>query len=389
MTLRIKNINTWILAIMFWPLTISSITLNYLFLIIPFISKIDLSNKRKTTEISLFILFLLGSWLVGIVWFTETANILRASSSSFSAILAFMVLLFKIPFGLKTIKESIVLVCFLYSLLVIFHVVYSLEIPFFYADGAKSMLQPFVPDWPQRFIILLGIGIILLIHRFKTKVDLFSAVCFLVILYAFFMSFTRTAYLSLILSLLYYFVSFKPGIKRKYLKYFLLCSILFGLIFIYDIKNDQIIVKILEKTGNKFSEAFGAFEEGSGERSVSERFETWKEILRFTFSNNPFSGTGGIGSGVLKSQGMIDIPNNSAHSQYFDILLRYGLAGFIFFFYFFKRIFIFFGKEIKACIIFILLFSITHETLKMTYGMLFFITLINLSYEHKNGNANS
>ncbi|MBT8265162.1 MAG: O-antigen ligase family protein [Bacteroidia bacterium] len=261
---------------------------------------------------------------------------------------------------------------------------YSLNIPFFYADGAKSLLQPFVPDWPQRYIILLGIALHLLLHKLKTKVSLFGLLCFMVISYAFFMSFTRTAYLSLIISMMYYLVPLKPRFNRKALKYLLISTLVLILIFIYDYYNRQLSLQIFDKILNKFVEALGAFNEGTGEKSVSERFQTWKEILRFTFVNNPISGTGGIGAGVLKSQNMIDIPNNSAHSQYFDIFLRFGILGLVFFFYFFKRVFLFFGKEIKACIIFILLFSITHETLKLTYVMLFFILMINLSYDRKN-----
>lgn len=384
MAFRVRNIKTIVLASMFWPLTISSITLNYLFLLIPFFSKFDISNKRKFVEVSFFLFFLIGSWLLGIVWFAEAGNILRGSASSFSIILPFSLLLFKAPFGLPTIKKSIVLACFLYSLLVIFHMLYSLNIPFFYADGAKSLLQPFVPDWPQRYLILLGVALLLLIHQFKTRVGLYGVVCFLVIFYAFFMSFTRTAYLSLIISLAYYLVPLKPRVNRKALKYFLISFLVLILILIYDYYNNQLSLQVFNKISNKFIEALGAFNEGTGEKSVSERFQTWKEILRFTAVNNPITGTGGIGAGVLKSQGMIEIPNNSAHSQYFDIFLRYGMIGLVFFFYFFRRLFLFFGKEIKACIIFILLYSVTHETLKMTYVMLFFITMINLSYDRKN-----
>ncbi|MBT8393608.1 MAG: O-antigen ligase family protein [Bacteroidia bacterium] len=321
---------------------------------------------------------------MGIIWFAEAGYILRGSASSLAIILPFTLLLFILPFNLSMIKRSIVIVCFIYSLLVIFHVVYSLNIPFFYADGAKSLLQPFVPDWPQRYIILLGIALHLLLHKLKTKVSLFGLLCFMVISYAFFMSFTRTAYLSLIISMMYYLVPLKPRFNRKALKYLLISTLVLILIFIYDYYNRQLSLQIFDKILNKFVEALGAFNEGTGEKSVSERFQTWKEILRFTFVNNPISGTGGIGAGVLKSQNMIDIPNNSAHSQYFDIFLRFGILGLVFFFYFFKRVFLFFGKEIKACIIFILLFSITHETLKLTYVMLFFILMINLSYDRKN-----
>ena len=384
MAIRVRNIKTIVLASMFWPVTISSITSNYLFLLIPFFSKFDVSNKRKFTEVSFFILFLVASWLLGIVLFAEAGNILRGSASSLAIILPFTLLLFKIPFGLSTIKKSIVLVSFLYSLLVIFHMVYSLDIPFFYADGAKSLLQPFVPDWPQRYLIILGVALHLLIHQFKTKVSAFGLLCFLVILYAFFMSFTRTAYLSLIISMTYYLVPLKPRINRKALKYFLISSLVLILIFIFDYYNNQFSLQAFDKISNKFIEAFGAFNEGTGEKSVSERFQTWKEILRFTFSNNPISGTGGIGAGVLKNQGMIEIPNFSAHSQYFDIFLRFGIVGLVFFFYFFRKVFLFFGKEIKACIIFLLLFSITHETLKLTYVLLFFIIMIKLSYDRKN-----
>ena len=213
---------------------------------------------------------------------------------------------------------------------------------------------------------------------------MYGVVCFLVIFYAFFMSFTRTAYLSLIISMAYYLVPLKPRVNKKAIKYFLLSCLVLILILIYDVYNDQLSLQVFDKISNKFIEALGAFNEGTGEKSVSERFQTWKEILRFTFTNNPISGTGGIGAGVIKNQGMIDIPNNSAHSQYFDIFLRFGMLGLVFFFYFFRRVFLFFGKEIKACIIFLLLFSVTHETLKLTYVMLFFITLINLSYDRKN-----
>nr|WP_299171053.1 O-antigen ligase family protein [uncultured Allomuricauda sp.] len=213
--------------------------------------------------------------------------------------------------------------------------------------------------------------------------DFLKLACFLLISYAFFMSFTRTAYLALFLSLIYYLAPSKVRIKRRTLKYFLISSFGVALLLIYDYSTQQLSLQAFDKISAKFVEAFGAFNEGTNERSVSERFETWKEILRFTFINNPISGTGGIGAGLLKSQEMIDIPNNSAHSQYFDIFLRYGFLGLIFFFYFFWKLFVSFGKEIKACIIFILLYGVTHETLKMTYVLLFFITMINLSYERK------
>ncbi len=383
MAYYLRNVRTVILAAMLWPLTIASITANYLFLTIPFFSKLDLTNKRKFAEIGLFLIFLILSWLIGIVWFAEPQNYLRGTASSFSIILPFLLLFFKAPFGLSTIKKSVILVCCIYSLLVVYHMIFSLDIPFFYADGAKSRLQPFVPDWPQRFLIVLGLALIFLLHQLKSKISIVQLGCFVLILYAFFMSFTRTAYLALLLSLVYYLAPSSIRINKKALKYFLLSTIGIISLIIYDYYNQQLSFELFEKISAKFVEAFGALNEGSNERSVSERFETWKEILKFTLTHNPISGSGGIGAGLLKTQGMIDIPNNSAHSQYFDIFLRYGFIGLVFFYYFFVKLFVSFGKEIKTCIIFILLYGVTHETLKMTYILLFFIMLINLSYERK------
>jgi O-antigen ligase len=92
---------------------------------------------------------------------------------------------------------------------------------------------------------------------------------------------------------------------------------------------------------------------------------------------SPLTGFGGAGIYVLSSE------YSSAHNQFFDFLIRFGIVGLILFIYFNIRIikhFWFREPYVVALIMTYFVFGLAHETTKYSYGAVIFFYLLSLTY---------
>ena len=117
--------------------------------------------------------------------------------------------------------------------------------------------------------------------------------------------------------------------------------------------------------------------------STSVRIEIWKSIIEYVKSN-PIMGSGFLGSWILTT-----VPENSAHSQYFDIFFRTGFLGFILWFLLTLKIIIRLYKIDKALFygfLSIIIFGFFNETFKLSYGAFIYSFCLAYTFQYTNRN---
>ena len=106
--------------------------------------------------------------------------------------------------------------------------------------------------------------------------------------------------------------------------------------------------------------------------SEGRRIAIWSEILDYVIAN-PVTGSGFLGIYFVGDSG------GSAHSQYFDVLLRLGLIGFFMYFYLNIKLASFLARQDKALFVGfcgVLVFGLFHETFKLSQGVVIFAFLV-------------
>ena len=190
------------------------------------------------------------------------------------------------------------------------------------------------------------------------------------------LSLTRAAYIQWIFSLLIYLFIFKKDIVK--INFFLALMVILIMPSIWMAYS----IDFYELISERFNMLLNPVKLASGEESANIRILIWKSIIN-ELSSDPFHllfGYGQLGSSYM------DISNStlsgnyvggtSAHSQYFDTLVRSGVVGMLFeiliFIYAIKRSIdlkeissmpYFFGAHASA-LIGILFFGIFHETIR-------------------------
>ena len=117
--------------------------------------------------------------------------------------------------------------------------------------------------------------------------------------------------------------------------------------------------------------------------STSIRIEIWKSIIEYVKSN-PIMGSGFLGPWVLTT-----VPENSAHSQYFDIFFRTGFLGFMFWSLLTLKIILKLSKIDKALFcgfLSIIIFGFFNETFKLSYGAFIYAFCLAYTFQYTNLN---
>lgn len=120
-----------------------------------------------------------------------------------------------------------------------------------------------------------------------------------------------------------------------------------------------------------------------GTSSGAIRLEIWKSIFEYV-KGNPILGSGFLGPWILTT-----VPENSAHSQYFDILFRTGISGFILWFFLTIKITIKLYKIDRALyygFLSILIFGCFNETFKLSYGAFIYAFCLAYTFQYTNRN---
>jgi O-antigen ligase len=123
----------------------------------------------------------------------------------------------------------------------------------------------------------------------------------------------------------------------------------------------------------------GAAAEAASDAETSEgtRIFIWQSILKFVAAN-PFTGAGYLGVWTLQ---LFGDPSGSAHNQYFDVLFRTGLIGFLIYIYFLYRVGNYLLRKDQGLFwgfVSILIYGMFHETFKESHGGFILAFLIGM-----------
>ncbi|MES2208446.1 MAG: O-antigen ligase family protein [Pseudomonadota bacterium] len=379
----------WLIALILFLTPISivigddGVSVNYTFAILLFIA--PWGYRSSITGMG-YCSVLALSYPVGMLIFSQGSEsfLTRQFISFIVALLPVLILFIKLNISIRTISIAVILTSLLYSLWVIWAVCthdFSLADVYFIKGG----LREYVSDWPQRYVSILILGFFLSINFVKQSyIYVVSAIILFGVI---FLTFTRAAYLALIVGALGYFISscyFYPkiffkksrlveNILRK-LPYFFLLSIIIICLANEDIQ--KAITLIFNATINNVGEALtGNLDK---ESSAGERFNIWEKAFGFVLEKNPLLGTG------LAGLGLFNVGAGSAHSQYMDIFIRTGILGLIaylvIFFIFLSRAFRVY-PPLFAWLISLSIFGFFHETTKLSYVAFAYFIFFNLVSE--------
>lgn len=371
------------------PISITSssgegISANYLFiLIIPFLIGFRFkANAEALLFICTFSACFFLSLPVNYLYSGLSFDHFVRQSTSFFIFLGPFVLLFA---SLKQIEhffvQSIIIVSFIYSIFAIaffvFHAANFGINPFV----VKDALSDVVPDWPQRYVLVLFAGFFFSFDlKFKLAINYFLR---FIILFAIMITFLRAAFLALFIGFLAQWLcgfankNYKLNINR--VSYLALLFIII-LVFINNKNIDNELFESYSTIVKYFFDSAASLLGGEGADSVSDqtRLDILSGGLRLI---NPFFGLGGGGIYFV-------IPEiGSAHNQFFDYYVRFGILGLFAFIYFNYRVIKYFRKT-RPCVVGLILtyvvYGAAHETTKYSYGALIFFFLVSLTYNIEN-----
>jgi hypothetical protein len=300
----------------------------------------------------------------------------------------------RLPFGFLTFARAIVVASGVYSVWVAV-VIIATGTPVTNAGMVKAILAIWVPDWPQRFIIvvMLGFFLALLLARKSSRWLFVAGLCGFCIM----VGQSRASYLGMLgaitlLALLYSRDRDWTGLKNL-IYALLLASIVVAAFAGRDI--DDLLLSLKRGASNSISLLFEKLDFGSlsigkdtqsmidhdyaegGEASGKIRMKIWYILLSRMINDWMWLGSGFAGPYLF------DTAIGSAHSQYIDILFRTGPLGLIIYLCLwvvlvwrsFK-----YSVELGVAMLAWFLFGFFHETTKYSYGGFLFFSLYSYAW---------
>ncbi len=173
------------------------VSANYLFL---FMLLLAPRGYRVNPVAFAYLGFCLIAWAIGAVIFSQGDGgfIVRQAISAMLWFACILLLLVRIPFTIEEVCAAAVLAGTVYSVYVVWTVV-SHGIPITDVYFIKADLRNFVPDWPQRYVVVLMFAFFVAMERSRRGVIwMLSA---LAILACIFLTFTRAAWIGVVAGL--------------------------------------------------------------------------------------------------------------------------------------------------------------------------------------------
>nr|WP_255490955.1 O-antigen ligase family protein [Spartinivicinus marinus] len=215
-----------------------------------------------------------------------------------------------------------------------------------------------------------------IIHKFVK--NLFIAI----VVIGVFLTFSRASVVSLVFSyILYVFfliISNKYDINKTivYFLYSIFVSVLIILMlfFLFPMVAEFFSLRLFQFLSN-----FDSIEENISNSATSEgtRFAIWKYTVIYVL-NSPFFGSGYLGIWAIQDN------FGSVHNQYFDVLLRTGILGFLIYIYMLLKI----GKKLyrnRQSMFFgyvgVIVFGLFHETFKESQGLFILSFILLMSFK--------
>jgi O-antigen ligase len=387
------KIIAWSTALVFFLIPISAdvgggTSVNYAFLGLLIFAT---SGYKYSTIGALYCGSAIVSYLLGIILFSKADDtfLIRQLISFLLALCPALLLFVRLKFTLDQLVKVIIFVSCAYSAYALYSVLVN-DFTLFDLYAIKGNLREFITDWPQRYVVVLMMGIFLSFERIRLNHLnlLFSILIFIVI----FLTFTRAVYISIFvggigywacskLRAQYLYIGQTSKFVRMIIKFKFL--ILFGILF-FVATNEAVSHAI----GVMFDATIGSVADGlsgnvtSADESESTRLDIWSTLASFILQNNPLFGSGHAGGYLIFS----DEYFGSAHSQYVDIFFRTGVVGtclyFLLWFQLVTKSFRVSPGLFAGCLA-ILVFGFFHETTKLSYGSFLFFILLNLVTEIK------
>jgi O-antigen ligase len=368
-------------SVLIAPISVSmfgdGVSANYLFALL-LLGPLKYVNNN---DASVYLCYCIISFVLGIFFLSDgSADFLLRQFISFGLFVAGLMILFvKLPGQLDDFLHAVVLASVLYSFYALFTVMannFSLLDMYMIKGG----LRDYITDWPQRYVIVLIFGFFIALSNASVKkVWLIPA---LIILSCIFLTYTRAAWLAVVVGLVYHLVGFvtRGGWVAK-VKIFS-AFICIGAVTLFFLRNNIIALQVGEAIsvlGIDIISVLISAGESESIGSTSERLGLWTLMLEI-ISVNPITGSGFAGV-YLFADGQ-----GSSHNQILDIFFRTGVIGLIFYSWFWWKLLAFYKKYnrgIFSGLIAIFVFGIFHETTKLSYGAVVFFVLLNKMYEYK------
>ena len=356
------------------------VSANYLFL---FMLLLAPRGYRVNPVAFAYLGFCLIAWAIGVVIFSQgdAGFIVRQAISAMLWSACILLLLVRIPFTIEEVCAAAVLAGTVYSVYVVWTVV-SHGIPITDVYFIKGDLRNFVPDWPQRYVVVLMFAFFVAMERSRRGVIwMLSA---LAILACIFLTFTRAAWIGVVAGLLGYLWLSRTvggGQPREPMRWSTrITRSLIAVGVVVFVATSEVVLKAFMIIYDHFALVTAVLFSGDGfdaQGSVGTRLEIWRHIQELV-ERSPLTGTGFAGADLLIEG------TGSAHSQYMDILLRTGLVGMAFFVFFWAKLLIVYARRSPGMVgglLAIAVFGFFQESIKLSYGALLFFVLLNKAYE--------
>lgn len=366
----------WCLALV--PITVESFSVNYsIFLFVlkgPFVNPTQWGLLRSLALIIYFLCF-----FQGIIIFSELDAdfMLRQCISMFVFMAVLSLLYVKIENTPEEIASAAVIVALLWSAWVwiaFFRSGLTVENPY----GIKADLRDYVPDWPQRYIVVVSFAASFLFGLRRRGLLVIAAFAFLML--TVFLSFTRAAWVGTmagIFACLWCETRNSTHRNASWLRRGLPYAI-FALVVAFG-------ATLLGEEGRthamgvaeRILDLVNFFTDPSqlAEGSDRERFAIWLEALGI-IEKSPLFGTGFAGIYLFPG----DV--GSAHSQYVDMFLRTGILGLALFLAILAKALAYYWTRSPAIfggLVSIMIIGFAHETVKLSYGGIIVFALASLA----------
>ncbi len=245
----------------------------------------------------------------------------------------------------------------------------------------KGGLREYVPDWPQRYVVVLLFAFFVSLARWSRGYR--WQIASVIIIACIFLTFLRAAWLGVLGGLVaYYFAGWRTGDhapdfrRTSRIHLYVGATVAVGLL-IWALSHEDIRSAFSLIFDNIMKVVAMNPAELNPDSSAGYRLEVWSSILE-VLTRNPISGTGFAGVNLVV-EGL-----GSAHNEYFDVLLRTGAIGFLIYMWFWTKLLRHYWRTdrgVTGGLVALLILGCFHETTKLSYGALIFFFLLNKAYE--------
>lgn len=364
------------------PVSLGGVSLNPLILVL-FASRLFSRKKLRHLSVSLPLASTSLILVYGILFISGgDGSIIAAQIFNFFYLASLILILgLNLKLDLDTLCLVVVSTCALYSVWVFFALQISgLAITSPYA--IKGDLRDYVPHWPQRFSTLFAFAIIVCLPRVKR--DLRWGWVLIPLVIVDFLTFTRSAWLALIIGLIAYWIassfrkqSFKMLMSKRN---FIFTVAIFGGLFYFVVSNQPLVLSVIEvfiKISDRL--IFSILNGGTTEGSDILRVSYWTEALDL-WKASPIFGTGFAGVSAFHPH------IGSYHSQYVDYLSRTGIVGLTVYASYWIFALVHYARqapEVFGGLVSILIFGFFNETTKLSYTGILLFMLVNLALANR------